>query len=211
MKKILLLGALSGLCWLAVADTAKTPALDQMRPYIQVKTVDGDEFTVRTFFSPNCAFSRQYFPFFRNLSRTIPATQKFEFTPLVNKGDGIEYALAFMAVRRFYPQYVQNFVEASLQGVQDMGMSPRNWAAIDRIGKAAHIPVSLPKLVGDNFSTLQADVNKIVQLQHDLKITNTPSVAVAGTYIVTPEFTAGNSEQFSNLVNGLVSMVNPSR
>lgn len=209
MKRLLLVGMLIGLCCQTEADPVKTQALDQMRPYIQVKTVEGDEFTVRTFFSPTCAFSRQYLPFFRNLSKTIPNTQKFEFTPVVNKGDGIEYALAFMAVRRFYPQYVQNFVEASLQGVQDLGMSPRNWAAIDRIAKAAHIPVSLPKLVDDNFSTLQSDVNKVVQLQRDLKITNTPSVAVAGTYIVTPEFTAGNSEQFSNLVNGLVSMVNP--
>lgn len=209
MKRVLLIGLLISVSNLTVADPANNQALDQMRPYIQVKTVAGDEFTIRTFFSPNCTFSRQYFPFFQNLSKTVPATQKFEFTPLVNKGDGIEYALAFMAVRRFYPQYVQNFVEASLRGVQDLGMSPRNWVAIDRMGKAAHIPVPLPKLVEENFSTLQLDVNKIVRLQHDLKITNTPSVTVAGTYIVTPEFTAGNSEQFSNLVNGLVSMVNP--
>jgi protein dithiol oxidoreductase (disulfide-forming) len=35
---------------------------------------------------------------------------------------------------------------------------------------------------------------------------NTPSVAVTGTYVVTPEFTAGDSAQFSTLVNAVISM-----
>ena len=35
---------------------------------------------------------------------------------------------------------------------------------------------------------------------------NRKSVSVAGTYIVTPEFTRGNVEQFSTLVNAVVSM-----
>lgn len=180
---------------------------DQLNPYIQVKTVSGDEYTVHAFFSPGCAYSKQYFPFFTNLSNTMPAGEKFEFTPLVNKGDGLGYALAFLAVKRFYPKYVANFVESSLIGVQERGLSPKNWAAIERIGQAAHIPVSVPKLVNDNLPLLHKDLDKVIALQHDLKITNTPSVSVAGTYIVTPEFTMGDTDKFSALVNGLISMV----
>jgi len=195
----------------SLTASAQTPEgqQGQMNPYIQVKTVVGDEYTVRAFFSPGCSYSKQYFPFFSNLRTTLPAGEKFEFTPVVNKGDGVGYAMSFLAVKRFYPQYVSNFVEASLRGVQDLGLSPKNWAAIDRIGKAAHIPVSVPKLVNDNRTVLLKDLDQAIQLQSDLKITNTPSVSVAGTYIVTPEFTMGDSAQFSSLVNGLISMTSP--
>lgn len=205
MRTFLMVTLLTALAGNALAQTPPGP--DQIKPYIQVKTVVGDEYTVRAFFSPTCAYSKQYFTFFNNLGNTLPSGQKFEFTPVVNKGDGVGYALAFLAVKRFHPQYVANFVEASLKGAQDIGLSPKNWAAIDRIGKAARIPVALPKLIDDNLPVLKKDLDKMLQVQHDLKITNTPSVSVAGTYIVTPEFTSGDTEQFSRLVNGLVSMV----
>lgn len=209
MIRLISLVLLSVLC--ASAHSEQKQGIDQMKPYIQVKTVQGDEFVVRTFYSPMCSYSKQYFGFFRNLSNSLPESQRFEYTPVINKADGVEYGLAFMAVRRFYPRYVANFVEASLQGVQEFGLSPKNWAAIEKIGKAANIPVALPKLVAENFVTLKKDVDDSVRLQSRLKITNTPSVAVAGTYVVTPEFTAGNSEQFSALVNGLISMVSDRR
>jgi hypothetical protein len=141
-----------------------------------------------------------------NLSNTLPRDKQFAFTPVVNKADGLTYAFAFAAVQRFYPRYVNNFVEASLRGVQDMGLSTRNWFGLERIGRAAGIPVPLGRLVEDNLPVLQKDVANLVQLQSKLKITNTPSVAVAGTYVVTPEFAAGDSNQFSNLVNAVISM-----
>ncbi len=196
------------LCLFLIQDVfAQSNPADSLKPYIQVKTVPGDEFVVRAFFSPSCNYSKEYFHFFSNLSSTLPSEQIFSFTPLVNKGDGLGFALSFLAVKRFYPAYVKNFVEASLTGVQDMGLSPKNWAAIDRIGRAAKIPVSVPKLVNDNLKILQSDLDETIAIQSKLKITNTPSVSVAGTYIVTPEFTSGNAEQFSSLVNALISMV----
>lgn len=179
---------------------------EQIKPYIQVKPVAGDEYVVRAFFSPSCNFSKQYFPFFTNLSKTLPKDKRFEFTPVVNKRDGANYVLAFMAVKRFYPQYLHNFMEASFEGVQEYGIGTDNWAGIDRIGKASGIKVSLPKLVHDNIEILEKDSNELIVLQHSLGITNTPSVSVAGTYIVTPEFTYGDTQIFSQLVNGIISM-----
>lgn len=205
MKRVLLVLSIV-LPIAALAAPATGTIADQLRPYQQVKTVEGDEFRVRAFFSPACNFSKQYFPFFINLSNTLPQDKQFAFTPVVNKADGLPYAFAFAAVQRFYPRYVNNFVEASLRGVQDMGLSTRNWFGLERIGRAAGIPVPLGRLVEDNLPVLKQDVAQLVQLQSKLKITNTPSVAVAGTYIVTPEFAAGDSNQFSNLVNAVISM-----
>jgi len=142
-----------------------------------------------------------------NLANTLPQDKQFAFTPVVNKADGLPYAFAFAAVQRFYPRYVNNFVEASLRGVQEMGLSTRNWIGIERIGKAAGIPVPMGRLVEDNLPVLKEDVDRLIGLQGKLKITNTPSVSVAGTYIVTPEFTGGDTNQFSTLVNAVISMV----
>jgi protein-disulfide isomerase len=206
MKTIIAIMTLGVSCCVHAAPPAAATAADQLRPYLQVKTVEGDEFRVRAFFSPSCSYSKLYLPFFQNLANTLPRDQQFAFTPVVNKADGVTYALAFAAVQRFYPRYVPNFVEASLRGVQDLGLSTRSWAGIERIAKAAGIPVPMGRLVEDNLPVLKEDVERLIALGAKMKITNTPSVSVAGTYIVTPEFTAGDSGQFSTLVNAVISM-----
>lgn len=178
----------------------------EIKPYLEVPPVAGDEGVVRVFFSPNCAYSRQYFQFFKNLEATLPRNRQFAFSPLVNRGDGLTYALAFEAVRLVYARYVDTFVEASLLGAQVHGLHTTSWAGVDQIGKAAHIPVSVPRLVAQHRQDVQTATAKAIVRQHALKITNTPSVSVDGTYIVTPEFTNGDARLFSQLVNGLITM-----
>jgi len=176
------------------------------QPYLKVKPVQSDENTVRVFFSPRCSYSKDYFQFFKNLSVTLPPETVFEYSPVVNRGDGVEYSLAFLAVRRFYPRYVPNFLQASFIGAQDRMISTSSWGGIDRLGKAAGVPVSIPRLVVDNQKVLSSDLVKLVRLQSQLEITNTPSVAVGGTYIATPEFVKGDAAMFSQLVNSIISM-----
>ncbi|MGR9587100.1 thiol-disulfide isomerase [Pandoraea sputorum] len=188
-------------------SSAQSPqGMEQLKPYLQVKPVPGDEETVRAFFSPSCQFSRAYFQFFKNLQATLPKEKTFSFTPLVNKADGIQFALSYLAIQKYYPAYLHNFIEAAFIGVQDKGISTQNWAGIDRIGRAAHIPVSVPVLVNSHVDVLKAELDGLLVLQKSLRITNTPSVSVAGTYIVTPEFTGGDVALFSQLVNGIISM-----
>ena len=178
----------------------------ELKPYIEVPPVAGDERVVRVFFSANCAYSRQYFQFFRNLEATLPKNRQFAFSPLINRADGLNYALAFEAVRQAYPRYVDEFVEASLLGAQDHGLHTASWPGIEQIGRAAHVPSSVPHLVADRRGDVAAAVARALVRQKALKITNTPSVSVAGTYIVTPEFTQGDAHLFSQLINGLITM-----
>lgn len=193
------------------APVAPGNAVDQLRPYLQVSTVEGEEARVRAYFSPACPYSQQYLSFFENLAKTLPADLQWTYTPVVNKADGLTYAMAFAAVQRFYPRYTDRFVEASLRGVQEHGLSTRNWFGIERISRAAGIPVSMARLVEDNFGVLQLDVEQLMIVQRKMKITNTPSVGIAGTYIVTPEFTGGDSSQFSTLLNAVITMVTTHR
>ena len=209
MKRTLFCLALLSASLSPVAYAQEKPTVaTQGNPWIQVKSIPSEEHIVRAYFSPNCSFSKNYFSFFKNLSVSLEAQtdNKFEYSPVVNRGDGIEYSLAFAAVKRYYPKFVMNFVQASMEGAQDRMIPTNTWAGIDRIGKAARIPVPVSKLVFDNRPTLQKDVLKMVNLQAEEKITNTPSVAVNGTYIVTPEFVNnGDPQQFSMLINAVIS------
>jgi protein dithiol oxidoreductase (disulfide-forming) len=190
-------------CWL---PNLVAQPIDAPKPYLQVPTLAGDGRLIRVFFSPSCPYSRMYVPFFRNLAATLPADRKLVYTPVVNKGDGISYALAFAAVERFYPSVVDQFIEASMVASQDKGIATTNWAGLERIGRAAGVRESLPFLIHKHASMVQNDVNRYVQVRHSLQVVNTPAVAVAGTYVVTPEITKGDAALFSQLVNGIISM-----
>ena len=200
------LGALICMTMSAGGRAQERPQAPELKPYVEVAPVAGDESVVRVFFSPNCAYSRQYFQFFRNLEATLPKNREFVFSPVVNRGDGVAYALGFEGVRLAYPHYLDNFVDASLQGAQDHGLRTDTWAGIDRIGKAAHIPEPVPRLVAARRHEVDQAVAQAIVRQKALKITNTPSVSVAGTYIVTPELTNGDAHMFSQLINGLITM-----
>jgi hypothetical protein len=190
---------------LAISAKAATPP-PEFKPYIQVKTLPGDERVVRVWYTPSCTFSKEYIGFFKNLGATLPESKKLIYSPVVNKGDGYAYPLAFSAVALKFPELVQNFVEASLIGVQERGLSVLTWQGINKIGDAAGLPQKLTQVLESNIASARVNVLNLIQAQALMKITNTPSVAVAGTYIVTPEFTNGDQEQFSKLVNALVSM-----
>jgi len=205
-KRIAVLIAGCYLLWQQPCFASEEKQDTVFKPYIQVKTVEGDERTVRVFFSPTCTYSRAYNQFFRNLKATLPENKKLVYTPLINKADGINYVVAFLAVEKYFPNHVNNFLEASFVGTQDKQLSITEWSGLDRIGRAAHLPVELSKLVFEHRSEIDKELHSLHAVQKNMQITNTPSVAVAGTYIVTPEFTQGDAAMFSQLVNGLISM-----
>lgn len=204
---VVLGGCLTAFAFPSLSQQAGVSGVDAFKPYLQVKTVPGEERNVRAFFSPACPYSRQYFQFFKNLEATLPSSKVFKFTPLVNSGDGVQFALAFFAVQRFYPTYLHNFMEASFIGVQDKNMVTTSWLGINKIGTAARIPVPLTKLIQEHLPEVRADVIQMTKTQAAFEVMNTPAVVVAGTYVVTPELTNGDVQVFSSLVNGLISMV----
>lgn len=181
-------------------------ATDGMKPYIQVSPIREDLDVIRVYYTPECTFSRAYLPFFANLSKTLPKGRVFIYSDVVNHRDTTSYALACAAVRRNFPNYMNNFVEASMIGAQDRGLELRAWSAIDQVGRAARIPKPISRVVWEQKSPLQEDVLAAIDLQAHYKITNTPSVAVAGTYIVNPEIAMGDMEMFSSLLNAVISM-----
>jgi thiol:disulfide interchange protein DsbA len=189
-------------------------APNALKPYLEVTPYKADENVVRIFFSPNCIYSRKYLSFFKNLGSTLSAKTSKEtlFTPTTNVVDGLNYATAFAAVGRFHPHYVQNFIDASMIAAQDKRVNVFSWGGIDIVGSAVgfgrskQLPESLPLLVSKNRDILIRDVKQYQAAQRALRIIGTPSVAITGTYIISPEFTLGDADRFSELINAVVSM-----
>ena len=73
-------------------------------------------------------------------------------------------------------------------------------------GRTKQIPESLITLIAKNKALLYLDVQDYQAAQKALQIIGTPSVSVAGTYVVSPEFTMGDPERFSELINAVISM-----
>ena len=195
-----------GGCATVAAPQLLAQTNQEVKPYLQVTPVPGEEKTVRVFFAAMCPYSKSYLQFFRNLAKTLPSDKIFAYSPVVNIADGTPFALSFAAIELRYPQFLDAFIEASMVAAQDKGISTASWPGLERIGQAARLPVSLPKLVLDNEDSVKKKYARYIDLRADLQIINTPAVAVAGTYVVTPEFTRGDAALFSQLVNGIISM-----
>jgi protein-disulfide isomerase len=179
----------------------------QIKPFLQVPTIASEENTVRVFFSPNCPYSASYFDFFVNLANTLPQEIRYELSALPNTKDSAAYALTYLAVRRFYPNNLKQFVQNSFKLFQNQGLSSKNWSVLQRLGTMSRIPVNLPAFVLVNKSILSKDLTELIDLCRSLRVTNTPCVAVDGTYTVTPEFVPGaDPGMFNQLVNSIISM-----
>jgi len=198
----------------AQSTDAVSPTPNAIKPYLQVPSYKPDANVVRIFFSPTCPYSRQYLSFFKNLESSLNSKTAKEsiFTPTTNLSDGIEYAMAFAAVRRFHSRYAQNFIDASMIAAQEKNINVFNFRGINIIasavgfGRTKQLPESLITLIAKNKALLYLDVQDYQAAQKALQIIGTPSVSVAGTYVVSPEFTMGDPERFSELINAVISM-----
>lgn len=176
-----------------------------LKPYLEVKPYPGESKIIRVFFSPSCPFSRQYMAFFMNLAASLPASRSLVLTPLINHKDGITYALAFETVRLLWPKRLPEFVEASFKAVQDQGLDTSQWSGVSSLSKFSNFAGMLEE-VKKHRQEVEVTCTSLIALQAHLRITNTPAVAVVGTYVATPEFTQGNPEMFSSLINAIISM-----
>lgn len=206
-RRQLIVGALAGgLAAYASTANGQTPQQQEaLKPYLEVKTFPGESRMIRAFFSPSCPFSRQYMAFFTNLAASLPASRTFSLTPVINHKDGMSYALAFETVRLVWPNRLPAFVEASFSAVQDRGLDTSTWSGMAKLVKFAKFDDLLVQVAGHR-KEIESVCTRLVSLQAHLKISNTPAVAVVGTYVATPEFTQGNPEMFSALINSIISM-----
>lgn len=189
---------------LATAQTQKES--EPPKPYKELSLkILGDKRSVKVFFQYSCPYCANYFSGLDGWGKTLPLSWKFEWVPIVastNKEEIIP-AMAYYAALQtdrskisLFSLHAYDAIAAQRKSITD----PNTWIAIC---KACAIPekpfMSAFKKVSP--SLIQATAKECARYQ----ISETPSVAIGGAYIVTPNNSNGNADLFYQLLNGMVS------
>lgn len=190
----------------AVTDSKPVP-----NPYRSVN-VPGDKSNVIFFFDFTCPFCAKLHEPFISWSQTVPKGIKVSLIPVVGNPDAGKMRDQVIAARCYFaardigtPEQLKQFVVAAytnvangvpinsqqgwMQAVKSSGMD------LQKFGRSISRANHLEKI---------RDAGKQVI---DYKLEATPSVAIGGKYVVTPEDVAGDPANFFMLVNGLTSRI----
>lgn len=205
-RRLLLAGSLGGTVIPSFAQTVNStstgrtdgPTLDQ-RPFIELTNpITQDLNLVLTFFSFTCPFCRLQHEAIANWSSGLPTKWlRHEWVPLVTDRQTMTVAIIFYAARKQFPnpRDLRTFMSRAYAMVQDEKKpvtDARAWQAL------------LNKPIDANEH--KTDVLNAAKRLVDYQITNTPSISMAGRYVITPEIVNGRADMFIQLANGVASM-----
>lgn len=193
------------------SDGAETKPYEILNPPIK-----GDFSRVRLLFSYDCPFCRNYHNGLVQWGASLPKPLSFEATPLITReGDALFNAvLGRLITKDVAPQVLQTYdylMYMRLQGDPEMGTPPVSQLTVTDVLRTIVEAGADGKAVqaylrgrGKGVENRVADHARLVRTY---KLTSTPSVALAGRYVVTPDNAQGNPQQFLLLLNGIVSRI----
>ena len=158
------------------------------------------------FFQFGCPHCRDLHPSLARWGRSLPRGVDFEFMPVLaptaplDRGQ-VMAARAWYAVARDAPSRLEAFAESAYVFVQDRRLSMD--AATTWVAAARHAGVS-----GFTRAWERVRVDRILRATEKLiayRVQSTPSLAIAGRYVVTLDDTQGDAELFFRLASGLLS------
>ena len=185
----------------SIAPAIAAPAPLPGAPYRAVN-VAGDGRRVYVFFSFSCPACRNHHRAMREWSETLPSSIAFEFVPVVVADpDYVLAARAWYAARLAAPARLAQFTDAVYVQIHDYKRpvsDPEMWLSA---ASSARIP-------GFDEAWTKVSRRQIEQAATLLErygITETPSMAIGGHFVITPDNVNGDGRLFIELANGLVS------
>lgn len=164
-----------------------------------------DSRTVRLFFSYECGHCRANHRAIAAWGATLPAALEYREGPVVVPSPGaIAAGYAYYSMRALAPTRLADFHDAVYAAVQERG---RSLADVRLYADAARaVGVSEARL---REAWRSPAVDRLVTGAGDLfvryRLLATPTIAVAGRMLVTPEITGGVNDAFYRLANAVVS------
>jgi len=184
---------------------APSPAASTL-PYAAVPLVGEDARRCIAFFQFGCPHCRGLHPSLVRWGRSLPRGVGFEFMPVVapatppDRGQ-VMAARAWYAVSRAAPSRLEAFAESAYALVQDGGMSVEaatTWEAAARQAGVGDFMRAWERVRVDR-------IGRALEKLAAYRIQSTPSLAIAGRYVVTLDDTQGDAELFLRLASGLLS------
>ena len=201
----LLLAGRGGVATAAVPATAPAAATART-PYMEVAPLIEDARRCIAFFQFGCPHCRDLHPSLERWGRSLPRGVDFEFMPVLAPSAPLDRgqvmaARAWYAVARDAPSRLGAFAESAYALVQDGRLSMEaatTWEAAARYAGVSSFTRAWERVRVDRI--LRATEKLITY-----RVQSTPSLAIAGRYVVTLDDTQGDADLFLRLASGLLS------
>ena len=193
------------------ADASEVKPYEVLNPPIK-----GDLTRVRLLFSYDCPFCRNYHNGLVQWGASLPKPLSFEATPLItSEGENLFNAvLGRLITQDVAPQALQTYdylMYMKLQGDPELGSPPSGKLSVTdvlrTIVQAGGDGKAIQTYLKGRGKGVENRVPSHAKLVRTYKLTSTPSVALAGRFVVTPDNAQGNPQQFLLLLNGIVSRI----
>lgn len=173
-------------------------------PYREVTVQSEDAKKVIVFFSFSCPVCASYDQTLSRWAQTMPDGWTAEFVPVAvpDKGNYMA-ARAFYAVKDADPARLHAFMSAAYAQIHEGGMSledPQTWAKAVAAAKVHGFEQGWANVT-------QARLEQMFAKLLTYGIDSTPSLAIGGRYVITPDNVNGDNNLFMQLANGMVSKV----
>lgn len=195
----------------------KTPPAPQGMPFDEITPrVETDKYVVRLLFSYDCNHCRSYHNAVHEWGESLPKPFRFWATPIVadtNNPNNIMAVYGRIMTEMIDPKALRPYdlmIYELMQGDPSSGKMPAARIRIEDIMSCiVRSGVPAAQLGAFTKSKKVALIEKRLP-EHARAISTygikaTPSIAVGGRYLVTPDHTGGNAQQFVSLLNGIVS------
>lgn len=175
-------------------------------PFREVTQLEEDKRKVVVFFTFDCPYSYLYDTMLWRWGRTLPEGWSIHFMPLFTKEpSSIAGLKIFYAAQKADPVKLEMFMSHTFLAIQSekrSAMTQKTWLDILT---AAEINFEAFSEAWSALPSNETLVAPVVERASHYSLEVTPSVAVDGRYVITPDHTNGNPELFMALLNGMVS------
>lgn len=195
-----------------VAPAAAPAPPASLMPYAEVSPVDADARRCFAFFQFTCPHCRDLHPSLLRWGQSLPRGVGFEFMPVLAPAAPLDRgqvmaARAWYAVAQAAPSRLEAFAASAYALVQDGRTNMEAGATWEAAARQAGVGDFARAWERVKFDRLQRAMEKLAAY----RIQSTPSLAIAGRYVVTLDDTQGDAELFLSLASGLLSKTLSSR
>lgn len=187
------------------------------KPYDMINPpISDDKNRVRFFFAYDCPHCRSYHNGLYQWGQTLPKSLTFDAYPVITSPDNENLIIAVyirLIAQAVAPKALMLYDQAMyglLQGDPDAGTSPASRITVEDalaalVRSGANADTLRAYLSGNEVAQLEKSIPEHARVIEKYGIKATPSVAVAGRFLVNPDHTNGNAQQFLMLINGIIS------
>jgi thiol:disulfide interchange protein DsbA len=171
-------------------------------PFREVGFRLADSRKVLCFFSFTCPVCAAYHASVAQWGESLPPGWKLEFVPVtLPQRETVIAARAYFAALKSDPAKIYDFVGSAYSQIQQHGMKqddPRTWAEAARIARITRFDENWGKI---STGAVKKPYDDLIAYQ----ISATPSLAIGGRYVITPDDTNGDRDLFFRLAAAMVS------